>query len=137
MAALLAPERTLTQTDYVRLTRILAEQSRAQYDDALELLLAASELVDSPSVSPEVITMYSQFIVVDESTGVKMTLALCTPQDAEPSAGFVSVLAPLGLALLGLRVGDIARWSLPDQPAHEVRVVKMLFQPEASGDYTT
>jgi regulator of nucleoside diphosphate kinase len=137
MAAVLAPERTLTQIDYVRLTRLLAEQPASPDAALLDELLAVSALVASPSVAPDVVTMYSQVLVADEDSGARSKIALCYPNDAEPAAGFVSVLAPLGTALLGLRVGDVARWSGPQGQVHATRVVEMLFQPEASGDYAT
>jgi pimeloyl-ACP methyl ester carboxylesterase len=59
------------------------------------------------------------------------------PADAEPDAGFVSVLSPVGAALLGRRVGSRASWVTPDGRRHEAEIVAVLFQPEASGDYTT
>jgi regulator of nucleoside diphosphate kinase len=137
MAAVFAPERTLTQIDYVRLTRLVTEQPSSRGADTLDELLALSELVASPAVPPDIVTMYSQVIVADAVTGVHGKIALCYPADAEPAAGFISVLAPLGIALLGLRVGDIARWTGPGGESHATRIVEMLFQPEASGDYTT
>jgi hypothetical protein len=60
MAAVLAPERTLTQIDYVRLMRLLTEQPAPLDAGHLDELLAVSELVASPSVAPDVVTMYSQ-----------------------------------------------------------------------------
>lgn len=137
MSAVLAPERTITQIDHVRLTRLLAGPSPVPGSSTLDELLALSELVASPSVPPDVVTMYSQILVVDPAGGATHKYALCYPADAEPAAGFISVLAPMGTALLGLRVGDVARWRGPDGEPHAVRIVEMLFQPEASGDYTT
>jgi regulator of nucleoside diphosphate kinase len=129
-------ERTLTHIDYVRLTRVAAESSASRCETLADLL-AQSELVPSPAVPPNVVTMYSQVLVADEHTGARMKLALCYPADADPAGGFISVLAPLGTALLGLRVGDVAHWRGPDGQPHATRIVDMLFQPEATGDYTT
>jgi regulator of nucleoside diphosphate kinase len=137
MAAVLAPERTLTRIDYVRLERLLKQQSEARNTESLQELLEGCELVASPSVPADVVTMYSQILVSDEASGAHMKIALCYPADADPGAGFVSVLAPLGTALLGLRVGDVAQWTGPGGEPHAVRVLEMLFQPEATGDYTT
>ena len=60
-----------------------------------------------------------------------------SPADAEPLAGFVSVLSPIGSALLGLRVGSVARWASPTGDEMAAEILAILFQPEASGDYTT
>jgi regulator of nucleoside diphosphate kinase len=137
MEHVLALERTLTQIDYVRLTRLVTGQPAGRSAGALDALLAFSNLVSSPSVPPDVVTMYSQILVADENSGTPMKLALCYPADAQPGAGFISVLAPLGTALLGLRVGDVAHWTSPGGEARSTRILDMLFQPEATGDYTT
>ncbi|MBA2961810.1 MULTISPECIES: GreA/GreB family elongation factor [Ramlibacter] len=137
MAAVFAPERILTQIDYVRITRLLNAERAAGSADALDELLALSELVASPAVRPDVVTMYSQVVVSDEASSTRRMICLCYPADADPPAGFISVLAPMGTALLGLRIGDVARWTGPGGESHAVRIVEMLFQPEASGDYTS
>lgn len=137
MATVFAPERTLTQMDHVRLTRIVAAHPQGRKSAVLRELLAASDLVAPQSVPGDVVTMYSQLIVVDEATGASTKLALCYPADADPAAGFISVLAPMGAALLGLRVGDVAQWIVADGEPQAARIAEILFQPEASGDYTT
>ena len=125
-------ERTLTPLDHIRLTRIAPSAPQG-----MEELLATCDLVAAPAISPDVVTMYSQVLLADTKGGECSKLTLCYPADAEPEKGFISVLSPVGISLLGLRVGDVARWALPDgtQRAAEIRAV--LFQPEASGDYTT
>jgi hypothetical protein len=60
-------------------------------------------------VRPDVVTMYSQVLLQDTRSGQRNTLTLCYPADAEPAVGFVSVLSPVGSALLGLRVGSTRR----------------------------
>ena len=85
-------------------------------------------------IAPDVVTMCSQVLLQDTQTGQRNTLTLCYPADAEPAVGFVSVLSPVGSALLGLRVGSIARWSTPAGDEKAAEVLAILFQPEASGD---
>jgi regulator of nucleoside diphosphate kinase len=122
-------ERLLTELDHARLSRLAGPQ----LPDALH----TAELVPSREIAPDVVTMYSQVEIAYADSGLRQRVTLCYPRDAEPAQGFVSVLSPIGSALLGLRVGDRAHWRLPDgaQRAAEVRVI--LFQPEASGDYIT
>jgi regulator of nucleoside diphosphate kinase len=129
-------ERTLTQLDYVRLTRLMS-LSEPGMSGPFRELLENSDLVASPAVPATVITMYTQLLAQDVTGGEPYKVTLCYPDDAEPSQGFISVLSPLGGSLLGLRVGDVARWSTPRGEERMVRVVEVLFQPEASGDYTT
>jgi regulator of nucleoside diphosphate kinase len=131
-------ERMLTQIDYVRLTRLLSRAGLAAGAKPMQELLESSELVASPAVPPTVVTMYTQVLLQDPlaDTG-PCQLTLCYPDDAEPARGFISVLSPVGTSLLGLRVGEIARWPMPGGRNGAARIVAILFQPEASGDYET
>jgi regulator of nucleoside diphosphate kinase len=102
----------------------------------MQELLAASDLVASPAVPRDVVTMYSQVLLQDPgSDAPPYRLAICYPEHAEPGAGFVSVLSPVGSSLLGLRVGETARWRLPGGQERAARILQVLFQPEAPGDY--
>jgi len=87
-------------------------------------------------VPPDVVTMYSQVLLLDRASGERNKVTLCYPADAEPAEGFVSVLSPLGWSLLGLRAGQVARWSTPSGGERAAEVLAILFQPEASGDYS-
>ena len=102
----------------------------------IENVLDACALVPSREVAPDIVTMYSQVLLHDAADGTPSKITLCYPADAEPAAGFVSVLSPVGQALLGLQAGELARWTTPDGRTHAARIEALLFQPEASGDYT-
>lgn len=132
-------ERTLTELDHVRLLNLLRRDARGDRSvpnsGAIEDVLDNSALVPSREVEPDVVTMYSQILLQDTQTGQRNTLTLCYPADAEPAVGFVSVLSPVGSALLGLRVGSIARWSTPAGDEKAAEILAILFQPESSGDY--
>ncbi|MBL0945238.1 MAG: GreA/GreB family elongation factor [Hydrogenophaga sp.] len=128
-------ERTLTELDHVRLERLRRQGEALRVGDLLDL----ASVVPSREVAPDVVTMYSQVLVQEGEGGnaEPRRLTLCYPADAEPGTGFISVLSPVGLALLGLRVGEVARWSGPDGQPRAATIAALLFQPEASGDYTT
>lgn len=126
-------ERTLTDLDHARLSKLQGPLA----PPALEDLLDATDVVSPREVAPNVVTMYTQVAIVDANTGQRQKLTLCYPADAEPAAGFVSVLSPVGLGLIGTRVGTLARWRTPDGKEAAARVEQILFQPEASGDYVT
>ena len=81
--------------------------------------------------------MYSQVLLRFVEDGIKRKLTLCYPQDAEPRFGLVSVLSPIGLSLLGQPVGATVRWQSPDGSERTADVEAIVYQPEASGDYTT
>ncbi len=122
-------ERLLTELDFARLSKLRG--------GPLPHELSAAELVPSREIAPDVVTMYSQVEIILTDSGLRQKLTLCYPADAEPALGFVSVLSPIGAALLGLRAGDLACWRLPDGEERLATVAAILFQPEASGDYTT
>ena len=99
-------------------------------------LLAATEIVPSREVAADIVTMYSQVELVDVHTRRRQKLTVCYPGDAEPAAGFISVLSPVGMSLLGLRAGSVARWRTPSGEECAAEVSAVLFQPESSGDYS-
>jgi regulator of nucleoside diphosphate kinase len=126
-------ERKLTELDFTRLKRLTAADATRQLDD----LLAEADVVPARAIPPDVVTMYAQFVIHDLRLQRRQMLALCYPADAEPSAGFISVLSPAGMGLIGLPVGSIARWSGPGGEENLVEIEGVLFQPEATGDYVT
>ena len=131
MHATIHGERTLTELDFARLAKLKDGHA------LLAQLLDATEVISSREVPADIVTMYSQLELVDLQTRRRQKLTLCYPRDAEPAAGFISVLSPVGLGLLGLRAGSVARWRTPGGEENEAEVSALLFQPEASGDYTT
>lgn len=126
-------ERLLTELDFARLNRLGGGDLPSELVDTMYTL----DLVPSREVPPDTVTMYSQVVLEDTASGKRQKLTLCYPDDAEPEQGFISVLSPVGAALLGQRVGAIARWQAPGGQSCAAEVTSLLFQPEASGDYTT
>ncbi|MDM0116322.1 GreA/GreB family elongation factor [Variovorax sp. J22R133] len=131
MHATIYGERTLTDLDFARLGKLLGRELPPH----LAELLASAEVTSSRAVPSDVVTMYSRVELVDVHTLRRQTLTVCYPGDAEPTAGFISVLSPVGSSLLGLKVGDIARWQSPNGNDCAAEVTAILFQPEATGDY--
>lgn len=101
---------------------------------ALEAELHRAVIVDPREVPAEVITMNSQAGLVDLDTGEKVTFRVVFPHDADADGGRISVLAPLGPAMLGYRVGDEFEWTVPDG-VRRFKVAKILYQPEAARDH--
>jgi regulator of nucleoside diphosphate kinase len=126
-------DRTLTELDHVRLKSLVQRQRHGgaspAHMDAIEDMLDEAEVLPSTDVSPDVVTMNSQVVVLDATTKQRSTMAVCYPSDAEPEKGVVSVLSPLGCSLLGLQVGEVARWSTPAGEPREAEIVAILGQP--------
>jgi regulator of nucleoside diphosphate kinase len=126
----------VTETDLERLERLIALQRRRESSacDALDEELARAEVVPSREIPPEVVTMNSRARFVDEDRGEEMEVTLVYPPDADATQGRVSVLAPVGAALLGLTVGQSIEWPLPHGGTRRMRVSAVVYQPEAAGD---
>ncbi len=133
-----AEHRTLTELDHVRLTHLLQREAGLPTPMLREIgeLLDLADVVPSREVAPQVVTMYSQVTLRDLQLDTLSQLTLCYPADADPAAGLVSVLSPVGRALLGLHVGAVARWQTPAGQEQTARIEAVLFQPEASGEFT-
>ncbi len=127
--------RVLTELDHVRIDRLLA-RSRQASGEALHSVLDDADIVPNREVPADVVTMYTQIRVEDPRDGSQRKLAVCYPEDADPAGGFVSVLSPIGTALLGRRIGETVEFSAPGGSLQRLRIVELLFQPEASGDFT-
>ena len=127
--------RTITELDHIRLYKLLERQGGGA-DAPLGELIDAAELVTPQTVAPDVVTMLTRVRVVDPAGGAERSLTLCYPPEADAGKGFISVLSPLGTALLGLRVGETAQWRGADGRPAQVLVRAIEFQPEANGDYT-
>ncbi|MFA7095014.1 MAG: nucleoside diphosphate kinase regulator [Gammaproteobacteria bacterium] len=131
------PPITVSDRDYERLERLLDNPSYKNLPGiaALRVELDRAEIVDPEKVPPGVITMNSTARFVDEETGDEHEMTLVYPPDADGSAGKVSILAPVGSALLGLSVGQTIEWPLPSGRKAKLRVLDVTYQPEAAGEF--
>jgi regulator of nucleoside diphosphate kinase len=81
-----------------------------------------------------VITMRSKARLLDIDSGKEVVYSLVFPNEADLEKGKISVLAPIGTAMIGYKVGDIIEWEVP-AGLRRLRVEEVLYQPEAAGDY--
>jgi regulator of nucleoside diphosphate kinase len=131
-------ELLVTDTDFDRLKHLVESPryrvSHAVLIPALREGLDRCRVVETTRVPNEVVTMHSKVRVRDLKTEDAETYTLVYPDGADISQGKLSVLAPLGTALLGVRVGQVVEFLAPGG-ARRLRVEKILYQPEASGDF--
>jgi regulator of nucleoside diphosphate kinase len=129
----------LTELDAARLERSIIEQLRlspeAQEANELEAILDAAAVVPSKAVGPRVVTMNSVVVLEEPLSGRRMTVTLVYPKDSDLEHSRVSVLSPVGRAIIGTRVGDRVQVSVPDHAARELIVVELEYQPEAAGHF--
>ena len=93
-----------------------------------------AEIVAAEHVPPDVVTMNSKVFLRDIDTGETMTYRLVFPKYADVDEGAISVLAPVGMGILGYAVGDVVEWPVPSG-MRRLSIEKVLYQPEAAGDF--
>ena len=126
------PSLLIRRTDFDNLQHLLDTSGAARDAAVLEHLeqeLARAEVVEQ--VPPGVVTMNSTVLFEDAETGARREVRLCYPHEARREPGCVSVLAPVGSALLGVREGESIDWQVPGG-LRRLRVVQVVqhSQPE-------
>lgn len=124
--------RLLTELDHVRIGKLL--MADAVEHEVLQNLLDNANLVASDAMAPDIVTMRSKVRVADPQSGAERDITLVYPGETDTVPGCISVTSPAGTALLGLRAGGVARWSATDGRDMSLRVLRVDFQPEASGE---
>lgn len=130
------PSIIVSRLDLERLELLLEADAyrRLPGIDALRSELDRATVVEPSEVPPEVVTMNSTVRFIDESTASKYELTLVYPE-ASGAADKVSILAPVGSALLGLSVGQSIFWQVPGGRRLQLRVLEVVRQPEAMGHH--
>lgn len=100
--------------------------------DRLEGELSRAKVVSGKRISANVVTMNSRVRVTDLDTGKEATYQIVFPRDANASKSMISVLAPIGTALLGFKVGSEIEWETPGG-LRRLRIDAIEYQPEAAG----
>lgn len=131
------PEITISTTDAERLEALLASTPKAGFPGRAELQaeLDRANVVAPHEVPPTVVTMNSTVRFEVEGSSDSFELTLVYPKDADASGKTISILAPVGGALLGLAQGDEIAWPRPGGGMVRVRVKEVLYQPEREGSY--
>jgi regulator of nucleoside diphosphate kinase len=134
----------LTEQDALRLRAALARallQSLASgdtsADEAQELLATAlrSAIVVPPDRIPaDVVTMRTRLVLKDVESGRRREVVVVYPEEERAHTGHVSVLSPMGAALLGLSEGALVAWTLPSGRTAVLRVESLEYQPEAAAE---
>ena len=129
----------ITEFDLHRLEELLEVAGAFTYRGRsdlkeLEEEVSRAQVVDSRKVPPTVITMNSRVKLRDLDTGEEMVFTLVFPREADIDGGRLSVISPVGTAILGYTEGDTIEWKVPSG-RRRIKIEKVLYQPEAAGDY--
>lgn len=128
------PGVTISRVDMERIEALLERLPPHEMAvlEGLRLELDRAEVVEPSAMPPHIVTMNSTVSFEDENNHEKLTLSLVYPKAAGVD-GTVSILAPVGSALLGLEIGQHIDWPMPDKRTRRLRVLEIRYQPEAAG----
>jgi len=129
----------ITELDRQRLIDLIIQARSGEYRGSIYLEKLRDELDRAQIVIPQkipsdVITMNSKVVLTDLDSSEEETYTLVYPEHANMAEGKISILAPIGTAMLGYRVGDVFEWEVP-AGRRRLKVTKIIYQPEAAGDY--
>ncbi len=131
------PGVVLSSRDADRLENLLASMPSSAFagKKELEAELDRADIVESEEIPPNVVTMNSTVRFRVTSSQEEFTLTLVYPRDMDDSGKTISILAPVGSAMLGLSQGDEIEWPKPGGGMLKVYVEEITYQPERAGDY--
>ncbi|MCB1648849.1 MAG: nucleoside diphosphate kinase regulator [Pseudomonadales bacterium] len=131
------PKVVISTLDAERLESLLDALSlhSSPTGEQLEEELARAEIVDPQAVPPTVVTMNSTVRFQVENSAESFCMTLVYPKDANASVDRISILAPVGSAMLGLSEGDAIEWPRPGAGVLKVRIDEVTYQPERAGDF--
>lgn len=127
----------VSKEDHQRLERLFTSRLAAAFSDkpylqALRGELDSARIVAPDKMPPNVVTMNSTVRLRDVRSKEFDSYTLVYPQNADIGRDRLSVLAPIGTAILGHRVGDLVRWQVPSGWAR-FRIEELAYQPERDG----
>jgi regulator of nucleoside diphosphate kinase len=128
----------ITAADYERLRSLIEtwpDTRDATAAQALSDELDRAEVVPPERIAGNVVTMNSRVVFEDQQTAARREVWLVYPLESDVERGRISVLAPIGCALLGLAVGQTIDWPLPGGQSKRLRIVEVVYQPEQAGDF--
>jgi regulator of nucleoside diphosphate kinase len=130
------PEITISSLDCDRLYDLIETLSKKNVAglEQLEEELTRANVVEPSEMPPTIVTMNSTVKFLVASTGKEFELTLVYPKDADNSGKTISVIAPVGSALLGLSIGDEIEWPGPGGGSVKVQIKEIVYQPERAGE---
>jgi regulator of nucleoside diphosphate kinase len=126
----------ITESDMERLRALINIGGRqdAAYLERLEDELDRARVVDPRDIPGDVITMNSSVLVKDLDSNEERVFVLVFPGKANMAENAISILAPVGTALIGYKEGDVIDWEVP-AGTKRLEVIRVIYQPERIGNY--
>ncbi|MCB5163143.1 nucleoside diphosphate kinase regulator [Marinomonas algarum] len=131
------PDITISSLDLKRLEDLIDSLPKADIAGVSELEeeLTRATIVAPKDVPDNIVTMNSTVKFIVEATNKEFELTLVYPKNMESNGTTISILAPVGSALLGLSIGDEIEWPKPGGGNLKIKIIQVTFQPERAGEY--
>ena len=131
-------QRVVTELDAARIRELGAGlphggRNLAPLGELIDVVREDADIVPRSRIAADIVTVNSNVSFRDETTGAVHQVTLVYPRDFSVSDGRISLLSPVGRALLGRRVGALASFETPDGELRTIRILELHYQPEASG----
>jgi regulator of nucleoside diphosphate kinase len=124
----------MSEKDLLRIKHVLSFQHSKEYEN-LEIELDRAKIISDNEIPPDLVTMNSKIKFLNVQDNKEMIITIVYPSDANFSEGKISVLASLGSALIGLRANQEIKWQFPDGKTKTLKLLEVLYQPEANGQW--
>ena len=137
----MSPLPVITELDAARIRELGSRlpgggQGLRALNDLIDMVTAEAEIVPGSDIPPDIVTVNSRVTFRDELTDTVHTVTVVYPEDFSIDQRRISLLSPVGRALLGRRVGDAVRLGMPDGSERRIRLLQLHYQPEAEGNFT-
>jgi len=131
----------ITELDAARIrelgSRLPADvRSLDALDALIDMVTGEAEIVPGSRIAADIVTVNSRVTFLDQLTATVHTVTVVYPQESSIDQRRISLLSPVGRALLGRRAGALATVSMPDGTERRIRLLELHYQPEAAGDLT-
>ena len=126
----------LTEKDYIRIKSLFEHFSNLDFDkENLEIELDRARILADNEVPKDLVTMNSTLKYKKLRTKEEKVITLVYPSQLSKIENGVSILSPLGTALIGLSAGQEINWAFPNGKTERIKIIEIIYQPEASGDW--
>ena len=129
------PSLTISSLDAERIENMIESMGGEGFPgkDALETELARATIVEPQDMPANIVTMNSTVKFKEAHSDKEFSLTLVYPQATASAENTISILAPIGAAIIGMKEGDQIDWPKAGGGVISVQIIQVLYQPEREG----
>ncbi|MFA6471316.1 MAG: nucleoside diphosphate kinase regulator [Candidatus Latescibacterota bacterium] len=129
----------VTEIDFKRIRNLLGSLKSFSERDIenvrkLDEVLSQAKIVNPHDIPGDIVTMNSTVTILDLETGEKMVYTLVYPEKSDYRRGLISIIAPIGSAIFGCKIGNVVEWKIP-KGVKKIKIEEIHYQPETAGNF--